>query len=53
MRTWTDRDGRRIEARLISTDGTNIIIERPDGQRFRYSIENLSDADRRYLAERI
>ena len=55
LRTWHDHRGTPIDARWISTtdDRRRIIIETADGKRIRASIRKFSEADQRYIAERI
>jgi len=31
-RSWTDRDGRTVEAELVRADAGNIVIRRADGR---------------------
>lgn len=49
MRTWTDTQGRSIEARMIRTQGDQVTIQRSDGQEFTIPIHTLSPADRNFL----
>ncbi len=50
-REWSDREGRRIFAKLISyKDGVLILVE-PDGTRARTKENVLSTADRAWIAE--
>ena len=49
MRTWTDTQGRTIEARLVRVEGENVTIRRADGQVFTIPVEILSEADREFL----
>lgn len=51
VRTWTDGDGRTIQAELISIEGNGeIIIERhPEKLRFRISPDRFSEEDKQYI----
>ena len=50
-RTWTDLDGRTVEADLIRTDATAIVIRRAsDGREFTLARDRLSPADLAFLA---
>jgi len=51
VRTWTDVQGRSIEARLLQADTSKatIEIERADGVRFTLPIARLSQADQQFV----
>jgi hypothetical protein len=49
MRTWVDSSGKKMNARLISTDGSTIVLEREDGRRFSVDYSRFSVGDQRYL----
>ena len=51
VRTWTDAQGRSIEARLLQADTSKatIEIERADGVRFTLPIARLSQADQQFI----
>ena len=51
LRTWTDVQGRTINARLLSADPSTstIEIERADGTRFTLPIARLSYADQQFI----
>ncbi|MHC4405851.1 MAG: serine/threonine protein kinase [Planctomycetota bacterium] len=52
IRTWTDSTGRhKIEAKLVSSDGSKVVMERADGSRFEIALKLLSKPDQRYVAE--
>lgn len=51
MRTWTDKQGRAITARLSSVEGDQISIVRDDGRSFTLELSVLSAADRDYVRE--
>jgi hypothetical protein len=48
-RTFTDAEGRTIEARVIAYDGTRVTIERKDGQRFTVTSAIFDEKDQAYL----
>lgn len=51
IRTWTAADGRTMEAEYLSHNSVTVRIRRiSDGQVFTYPIEQLSQADREWLA---
>lgn len=50
MRTWYDRSGKHsIVAVLISKDQKEVTLRRKDGKVIKVSLDNLSEADLRYL----
>lgn len=49
MRTWTDIEGRVVQARLISATETSATIVRSDGGRFAFPLERLSQEDQDYV----
>jgi hypothetical protein len=49
MRTWTDTQGRTIEARLVNRDGNFVTIQRADGQVFTLALDRLSETDRNFV----
>lgn len=52
VRTWTDSTGRfTIEARLVSAEGEQVLLERADGTMVRIDLEKLSAVDREYVLE--
>ena len=48
-RTWTDAQGRTIEAEFIKSSGTTITIRRADGRIFEFPLAGFSSADRAYI----
>ncbi len=48
-RTFRDRLGRTVQARVVQVAGERVSIERRDGQRFTIAISDLSGADQDYL----
>ncbi len=52
LRTWTDSTGRfTIEARMISSEEGQVLLERADGSVVKIDLEKLSGDDQRYVAE--
>lgn len=49
MRQWIDTKGRKIEAKLITVEGRNTVLELENGKRFRYDLEKLSDGDKQFV----
>ena len=50
-RTWTDVQGRTMEAKLIGVDLDNneVVFLKNTGKRYRYQINRLSNVDQRYI----
>ncbi|MCB1230713.1 MAG: DUF1549 domain-containing protein [Verrucomicrobiae bacterium] len=52
-RTWTDTQGRTVEAEYLGTEGaganTSVKLRLPDGREINYPISNLSEADRVFV----
>lgn len=48
MRTWTDLQNRKIEARMIRLDGESVVLELKDGRKVPMAIAKLSAADAEY-----
>lgn len=48
MRTWTDSQGRKIEARMSGLDGDQVLLELKDGRKLPYPLAKLSDEDAHY-----
>ncbi|MBL9154253.1 MAG: DUF1549 domain-containing protein [Verrucomicrobiales bacterium] len=57
VRTWTDTQGRSVEAEFLGTEGagpsTVVKLKRADGQTFNFPIANLSEADRLFVASHL
>ena len=49
IRTWTSSDGRTLEARFIEQVGSNVKIERSDGQIFEVQSARFSVDDQNYI----
>ena len=51
-RTWTDRDGRTVEAELVRADAASVVIRRVgDGREFTLPRDRLSAADLEFLVQ--
>ena len=48
LRSWTDVQGRRIEARMAGLDGESVLLELKDGRKVPYPLAKLSAADADY-----
>lgn len=52
VRTWTATDGRTLEAEFIAANDRNVTLRRQaDGKRFTLALEQISEADRKWVAE--
>ena len=51
VRTWTDNQGRSVDATLVRVNETNVVIRLKDGREMDYPIERLSAADVKYIGE--
>ena len=49
LRTFTNKSGRKIEARIVSSEGTKVTIARKDGKLFTIALSSLSEADQNYI----
>jgi hypothetical protein len=49
-RTWTNSDGRAIEADLVKLDGVEVVLQK-DGKEYRVPLESLSEEDQRFAKE--
>ena len=49
LRIFTNKAGRKIEARIVSSEGDKVTIARKDGKSFNISISSLSEADQNYI----
>lgn len=48
-RSWTDAQGRKIEATLIRAEGETVILKLKDGREVPYPLARLAEADRDYV----
>jgi hypothetical protein len=48
-RTWTDTQGRTLEADYVSSTSTAVTLRRDDGRTFTLDLSRLSDADRSFV----
>lgn len=52
-REWNDRTGRfSVQAKLISSDGNEVVLKKSDGKILKIPRNKLSDADQRYLDQK-
>ena len=51
FRTWTSTSGVQIEARLLSTSGDKLTIERSDSKQFVFPLSLLSVQDQTYVLD--
>ena len=49
LRTFTNKSGKKIEARIVSSEGSKVTIARKDGKSFTIPLSSLSDADQNYI----
>lgn len=49
LRTFTNAQGKSIQAKLVGVQGANVTIETANGQKFTLAIATLSAADQQYL----
>ncbi len=52
-RIWTDTQGRTVEAEFLRVADGNVTIRRTDGAVFTLSLEQLSIADREFVAQKV
>ncbi|MBL9155426.1 MAG: DUF1549 domain-containing protein [Verrucomicrobiales bacterium] len=57
VRTWTDTQGRTVEAEFLGTEGAGpaavVKLKRADGQTFNFPITSLSEADRLFVSSHL
>jgi hypothetical protein len=49
IRTWTTADGATLEARLVSVEQNNVLLEKKGGGQITIKLSSLSIPDTRYL----
>jgi hypothetical protein len=49
MRSWTDAQGRKIEAKMVSSTETEVVLELANGKKSTVPLDKLSEADRSYV----
>ncbi|MDP4610635.1 MAG: thioredoxin-like domain-containing protein [Opitutales bacterium] len=49
IRTWTDTQGRSMEAEFVRVDGDKVSFQKPDGMRYGFPLAQLSQADKDYI----
>lgn len=50
-RTWTDRQGRKVEGKLVASDDREIVLRLKDGRNVTIPRDRLSDADLEFLED--
>ena len=50
LRIFRNKSGKKIEARIVSSDGRKVTIERKDGKTFTVKLSSLSEADQDYVS---
>jgi len=50
MRTWMSKDGKSFEAQLATLMGRTAVLKTPKGKQVKFSIEEFSEEDQRYLS---
>lgn len=50
-RSWTDTQGRKIEATLLRGDSENVVLKLKDGREVPFPLAKLSEADGKYAKE--
>ncbi len=48
-RTFTNKEGTKIEASVVDVKGAEVIIVMKNGKRFKFPIVSLSEADQEYV----
>ena len=49
LRTFTNAQGKAVQAKLVGVSGSNVTIETAAGQKFTFPITSLSAADQQYI----
>ena len=50
-RSWTDSQGRKVEATLVRADGGNVVLKLADGREVPFPLTKLSAEDGKYVEE--
>lgn len=50
-RSWTDSQGRKVEATLVRAEGGNVVLKLADGREVPYPLAKLSAEDGKYIEE--
>lgn len=53
MRTWTNKDGRTIEAQMLSADGVQATVMTPTANVLILQLDTLSDEDQTYVRQTV
>jgi hypothetical protein len=51
LRTWTSTDGRTLQGRLLSLEGTAVVLELASGQSAKVPLDRLSAEDQAYIKQ--
>jgi hypothetical protein len=51
-REWTNSEGNKMKAALVSVNGDTAVFKRADGKTFNYAISKLSDDDQKLIKEK-
>ena len=49
LRTFTNAQGRAVQAKLVGVEGPNVTLELATGQKYTFAIASLSAADQQYI----
>ncbi|MCF7787188.1 MAG: C39 family peptidase [Prosthecobacter sp.] len=49
FRTYTNTQGKAVQAKLVGVDGPNVTLELAGGQKYTFAITSLSAADQQYI----
>ncbi|MDB2347811.1 TlpA family protein disulfide reductase [Verrucomicrobiales bacterium] len=52
QRSWTNADGKAINAALVSIEGDSVKLEMPNGRKVSYPINKLSEQDQEFIESR-
>jgi len=51
MREFTDKNGRKVEARLVNLDEEKVTLELANGRKVEVKLDSLSEADQKFVKE--
>ena len=49
LRTFTNAQGKAVQAKLVGVNGPNVTLELATGQKYTFAIASLSAADQQYI----
>ena len=52
-RTWTSASGKTLEAAFVELKSDQVVLQRPDGEKMKIRLNQLSSADQIYIGSRI